>query len=231
MANVDKGFFFLSRENPTEQLSKNFIAREFMCKCGKCQGNKISVDLIGKLQKIRDAFGTLTITSGYRCPAHNASIGGAKDSQHVQGTAADMQSAGAPVETLFKFIRGNINHKGGLGFYKKKNFIHMDVRPQEVTWGDKPFPAVERVVALSKVVEVAPSVATQVRDVASKALTNISQNVGVSKETLKKSVYLSMGVGAMGILFIFASILWRARSRTAQETTSRNFKKSVVRKT
>jgi hypothetical protein len=228
---IDKGFFLLNRENPTERLSKNFIAREFMCKCGKCQGNKISVELIGKLQKIRDAFGTLTITSGYRCPVHNASIGGAKDSQHVQGNAADMVSAGAPIETLFKFIRGNLNHKGGVGFYKKKNFIHMDVRPQEVTWGDKPFPVVERVAALSKTIEVAPSVATQVRDVASKTLTSISQNVGVSKETLKKSVYISMGVGAVGILFIFASILWRARSRTVQSTPASALKKPISKRT
>ena len=31
----------------------------------------------------------ITVTSGYRCPALNAAIGGAKDSQHMRGEAAD----------------------------------------------------------------------------------------------------------------------------------------------
>jgi uncharacterized protein YcbK (DUF882 family) len=28
----------------------------------------------------------------YRCPAHNAAVGGVPNSQHVQGTAADVQT-------------------------------------------------------------------------------------------------------------------------------------------
>jgi hypothetical protein len=36
----------------------------------------------------------LTVTSGYRNPAHNAAIGGAADSQHMLGTAVDLATGG-----------------------------------------------------------------------------------------------------------------------------------------
>ena len=32
----------------------------------------------------------MVVTSGYRCPIHNAAIGGAAESQHIYGTAADI---------------------------------------------------------------------------------------------------------------------------------------------
>lgn len=33
----------------------------------------------------------LRIVSGYRCPVHNAAVRGAPDSQHMYGTAADLE--------------------------------------------------------------------------------------------------------------------------------------------
>ena len=46
---------------------------------------------VNVLQPLRDALGTpLHINSGYRCPALNKSIGGAKTSQHMVGQAADI---------------------------------------------------------------------------------------------------------------------------------------------
>jgi uncharacterized protein YcbK (DUF882 family) len=48
-------------------------------------------DFINKLQKMRDIYGhSMHISSGYRCPAHNAKIGGAKVSLHLSGQAADI---------------------------------------------------------------------------------------------------------------------------------------------
>ena len=42
------------------------------------------------LEKVRDILGhPLTITSGYRCPALNAAVGGVGDSAHLHGLAAD----------------------------------------------------------------------------------------------------------------------------------------------
>ena len=69
-----------------------FKRYEFECRCGKCQlpSNVPSDELITILTEIREHFGQcLRINSGYRCPEHNARVGGAKSSQHVAGSAAD----------------------------------------------------------------------------------------------------------------------------------------------
>lgn len=51
------------------------------------------------LQPIRDHFGPVHISSGYRGPALNARIGGSRRSQHMRGEAADIVIAGvAPIE-------------------------------------------------------------------------------------------------------------------------------------
>ena len=48
--------------------------------------------LYSGLEAIRSGLGNvpLTITSGYRNPRHNAAVGGATESQHIYGTAADI---------------------------------------------------------------------------------------------------------------------------------------------
>ena len=42
------------------------------------------------LQPLRDKFGPIRITSGYRCPELNRAVGGVKNSQHMRGEAADI---------------------------------------------------------------------------------------------------------------------------------------------
>ncbi len=46
----------------------------------------------GLLEQVRGVLGSvpLIITSGYRCPALNAAVGGVADSAHVKGLAADI---------------------------------------------------------------------------------------------------------------------------------------------
>jgi hypothetical protein len=57
------------------------------------------------LDPLRDAIGQpVKVNSGYRAPAVNKKIGGASDSQHLHGMAADIQSPGSPVLELFKRI-------------------------------------------------------------------------------------------------------------------------------
>jgi len=58
------------------------------------------------LQPLRDALGTpLKINSGYRCPALNAAINGAKNSQHMTGQAADIIDFTNGNQFLFKKIK------------------------------------------------------------------------------------------------------------------------------
>lgn len=47
--------------------------------------------LIDYLDKVREEFGApIRVSSGYRCPKLNKAVGGSKESQHMQGLAADL---------------------------------------------------------------------------------------------------------------------------------------------
>lgn len=84
------------------------------------------------LEVIRLEFNKpITILSGYRSPAFNTAIGGAKTSQHMQGRAADIQIKGISAQKVHDRIlalvqTGNF-YLGGLGAYD--TFTHIDVRP------------------------------------------------------------------------------------------------------
>jgi uncharacterized protein YcbK (DUF882 family) len=76
----------------TERLSRH----EFACKCG-CGFDTVDITMAKTLELAADHFQTelkcgrvkIIITSGCRCKKHNRSIGGAADSQHLFGRAAD----------------------------------------------------------------------------------------------------------------------------------------------
>lgn len=61
------------------------------------------------LEKIRINFGRpLTVNSGYRGPKLNKAIGGAKNSQHMTGQAADIEIVSIDNKTLFNWIKDNM---------------------------------------------------------------------------------------------------------------------------
>jgi uncharacterized protein YcbK (DUF882 family) len=79
---------------------------------------------------LRDAVGkSISITSGYRSPQHNKKIGGAKDSQHVKGMAADIKVAGMTPKEVALVIEGLIESgkmkQGGIGIYP--SCVHYDI--------------------------------------------------------------------------------------------------------
>lgn len=59
------------------------------------------------LDPLRKAFGhPIRVTSGYRCPALNAAVGGVHNSQHLSGQAADIVPvSGGTVRDLFKLAQ------------------------------------------------------------------------------------------------------------------------------
>ncbi len=76
------------------QLSANFLVREFASQDG-ADTVLIDLDLVKQLQSIRDKLGVpITVTSGYRTAAHNASVGGEPGSLHTLGRAADIIARG-----------------------------------------------------------------------------------------------------------------------------------------
>lgn len=123
MANYTKG--------KAVQLSKNFKSTEFDCKCSKCKTTVIDSALVTLLQKIRDHFGkAVTINSGYRCSSHNKEVGGARNSQHLYGKAADIVVKGVPSSLVYEYA-DSINVKG-LGKYN--SFTHVDTRSKRARW-------------------------------------------------------------------------------------------------
>jgi len=74
-----------------------------------------NLELLAKniLQPIRDHFGVaINISSGYRSLALNKRIGGASNSQHVTGQAADIDNDNTEVSNaeIFNFIKDNLKY-------------------------------------------------------------------------------------------------------------------------
>jgi uncharacterized protein YcbK (DUF882 family) len=122
------------------QLTKNFTLEEFKSKDGAAfplDVIKNIKELVINLQIIRDTVKSpLQITSGYRSPAHNKKVGGAKDSQHMKGTASDLIPKTISTKELHDTIKrlmdeGKIK-QGGLKNYG--GFVHYDIRGKYVTW-------------------------------------------------------------------------------------------------
>ena len=61
------------------------------------------------LQPVRDKFGVINVTSGYRSPGVNSAVGGSATSDHVHGRAADIQCE--DMASVFKYIRKNLPFK------------------------------------------------------------------------------------------------------------------------
>lgn len=113
------------------KLSKNFSEKEFACSC--CGETKPSMELVNLLQEMRDELEEpITITSSYRCKKHNAEVGGAKHSQHLLGTAADIQVKGCTPAFIYEYLDNKYPDTLGIGKYK--TFTHIDVRPTKARW-------------------------------------------------------------------------------------------------
>jgi uncharacterized protein YcbK (DUF882 family) len=122
------------------KITTNFSLEEFNCKDGSEMPNDVMINIIKlakNLQVLRDAVGkTITITSGYRSPKYNLKIGGAKDSQHIKGTAADIKVKGMTPKEVAKVIEGLIANgkmtQGGIGIYS--SWVHYDCRKIKARW-------------------------------------------------------------------------------------------------
>jgi uncharacterized protein YcbK (DUF882 family) len=130
---MDDKLFFIWDKSEKQQLSKHFSTEEFECKCKlpSCKEQRISKELINKLQELREELGIpLTVTSGFRCLDNNTAIGGAKASQHLLGAAADIRTG--DLNRLFELAK---KHFKAVGDGRNKHFIHVDIRSDKVrTW-------------------------------------------------------------------------------------------------
>lgn len=110
-----------------KKLSKYFSSKEFENSTDK----EFYIDpvLLDKLDLVREEFGeSITITSGYRSPAHNAKIGGAPSSQHCLGKAADIRPSISSKEKLDKLYLLCEKYFEAVGDGRNKGFVHVDTR-------------------------------------------------------------------------------------------------------
>ena len=84
------------------------------------------------VQDVRTGFGgAIFLTSIYRNQSYNTCIGGAQNSYHMQGKAADMVPINNDVSGLWK-VADALTPEGGVGRYS--SFVHVDIRGYKARW-------------------------------------------------------------------------------------------------
>jgi hypothetical protein len=111
------------------------INREFVTADGHSPDlSGIRPDVMDKFARLQGELGvTLAINSGFRDPKRNANAGGAKKSQHMHGSALDIDvSDMKPSERVEVIQKASALGFTGIGVYN--NAIHLDVGPKRY-WG------------------------------------------------------------------------------------------------
>ena len=84
------------------------------------------------LQPIRDEFGVVSVSSGYRSPALCEALGSKSTSQHARGQAADFECYGIDNNKLFEWATKNLTFDQAiLEFYNgdpESGWIHMSYK-------------------------------------------------------------------------------------------------------
>lgn len=109
----------------------NYTLRDF--RTGDVHGiDPTLLDLVHELSLKVDANQPFEVISGYRSPTTNAKLasassGVAKHSFHMKGKAIDLSLPGYDLRDLCATAR--MMRGGGVGFYPKPGFIHVDTGP------------------------------------------------------------------------------------------------------
>ena len=114
------------------QLTTHFHLREMECRCGECPTTLVSHHHMARLEELRERLGghSVTITSGFRCGAHNLACGGHTNSQHCDGIATDIMARGCSPDEV-------ADEAGALGFDgigRYDTFTHLDSRGYRSRW-------------------------------------------------------------------------------------------------
>lgn len=102
---------------------------------GNKQFDKLQPDLVDRLRAGFAAAGmdSIRIRSGFRDPAHNAKVGGASKSQHLGGSAVDIDVSGMSQAQRVQLIQ-NLSAAGITGLGIGANSLHADIGGRRA-WG------------------------------------------------------------------------------------------------
>ena len=126
----------------TTQLSPHFNVQEFCCKCGDAHATLVSDELVQKLEALRSALDckSIVITSGYRCPSHDAAVSTGRG-QHTKGLAADIccyGKDGQPISSKLVCCKAqDLGFKGIANITSAYDCTHVDVRSSGTWYGNE----------------------------------------------------------------------------------------------
>lgn len=120
-----------------------FQRSELQCKCG-CGHMGMDPSFMARLENLRVAYGKpMPVSSGYRCPKHNASVAlTGTTGPHTTGMAVDIRVSGDDAHKLLAlaYAQGyagiGINQRGDMS----SRYIHLDnlgngpTSPRPRTW-------------------------------------------------------------------------------------------------
>lgn len=114
-----------------------FQRNEFECPC--CGQVHVNCGLVVTLDMARAAAGVpFQVTSGWRCFKHNREVGGAENSRHMVGLAADIalpsQMIFAKFHDIMKIFFARPSYE--IKAYVDKKFVHVAV-PREDRFNDE----------------------------------------------------------------------------------------------
>lgn len=114
----------------------NYIMRDVYVNRIKNIDPKLFVKLIQIQARLKARNSEILIVSGYRSAQTNARLrrrsrGVASNSYHIIGKAIDFRIDGVPLSKL-RIAAQSLNN-GGVGYYPRSNFVHVDTGPVR-TW-------------------------------------------------------------------------------------------------
>lgn len=107
---------------------KHFDRSEYACKCGKCGGFPVEPKekLVRAEDKVREHFGVpVRNSSGVRCSAHNARVGGVSNSRHLSGKAVDFCVSGFSASSVLPYVQSLPEIR--YAYAIDRNYVHMDI--------------------------------------------------------------------------------------------------------
>ena len=108
---------------------RHFTRGEFSCKCGRfCDGfpAEPAEKLVRIADGIREHFGAAAIvTSGVRCPTHNANVGGVVGSRHLSGKAMDFRITDRSAAEVLYYVNQFADIR--YAYAIDSQHVHMDV--------------------------------------------------------------------------------------------------------
>ena len=134
--------YFIWNKGEVFKLSDHFSTKEMNCQCKyeSCKEQRISKDLIQRIENIRiEADQPLIVTSAFRCQKHQQDIRNSgvstvvakKLSQHELGNAVDiLPKDKKDIRGAFLFICEK--HFSAIGLSNK--FLHVDTRKEKIQW-------------------------------------------------------------------------------------------------